>query len=173
MGSIQNLTGSAYSIPQSSQAQSRLSPAAGSNFVGNRSITPPSFNQPPPNLAGASSGRQQNIMNLMQQAVAATQANASGVIGGGGGGGSQQQPIGASSTASMQQHLQHLHQQQQQQAAAMAATTGRNPLFGRENRQKLGDSLLSPNTFDPSEFPSLGQNSAPASALSARPNYGA
>ena len=38
-----------------------------------------------------------------------------------------------------------------------------------------GDSLLSPNTFDPSEFPSLGNrdNSAPnpASGLS-RPNYG-
>ncbi|QQP38708.1 Uncharacterized protein FKW44_019366 [Caligus rogercresseyi] len=33
---------------------------------------------------------------------------------------------------------------------------------------------LSPNTFDPSEFPSLGNrdNSAPNPSLSARPNYG-
>ena len=34
-----------------------------------------------------------------------------------------------------------------------------------------GDSLLSPNTFDPSEFPSLGANSTPTSSLSTRHNY--
>jgi len=104
-------------------------------------------------------------MNLMQQAaVAASQANTSGVIGSGmvgaGSGGGQQPPIGGH----MPQHLQNLHQQQ-------VAAVGRNPLFGRENRQKMGDSLLSPNTFDPSEFPSLGANSTPTSALSTRHNY--
>ena len=104
-------------------------------------------------------------MNLMQQAaVAASQANSSGVIGSGmvgaaGGGGQQvytdsnlfenvhqslqrayqldsnsnpifvfniQPPIGGH----MPQHLQNLHQQQ-------VAAVGRNPLFGRENRQKM------------------------------------
>eukprot|EP00096_Caligus_rogercresseyi_P012784 TRINITY_DN5469_c0_g1_i1.p1 TRINITY_DN5469_c0_g1~~TRINITY_DN5469_c0_g1_i1.p1 ORF type:complete len:515 (-),score=154.59 TRINITY_DN5469_c0_g1_i1:310-1854(-) len=47
----------------------------------------------------------------------------------------------------------------------------RNPLFNRD-RGKMEFSL-SPNTFDPSEFPSLGNrdNSAPNPSLSARPNY--
>ena len=31
---------------------------------------------------------------------------------------------------------------------------------------------LTNSAFDPSEFPSLGQNSAPNPSLSARPNYG-
>jgi len=57
-------------------------------------------------------------------------------------------------------------------AAAAAAAGGSGRLFSRD--RKFGDSLLSPNTFDPSEFPSLGNrdNSAPnpASGLS-RPNY--
>jgi len=60
-----------------------------------------------------------------------------------------------------------------QAAAAAAAAGGSGRLFSRDSR-KFGDSLLSPNTFDPSEFPSLGNrdNSAPnpASGLS-RPNY--
>ncbi|XP_071744804.1 CCR4-NOT transcription complex subunit 2 isoform X7 [Lepeophtheirus salmonis] len=45
----------------------------------------------------------------------------------------------------------------------------RNPLFNRDRSK-----ILSPNTFDPSEFPSLGNrdNAAPNPSLSARPNYG-
>ncbi|CAB4064527.1 ACY1 [Lepeophtheirus salmonis] len=44
----------------------------------------------------------------------------------------------------------------------------RNPLFNRDRSK-----ILSPNTFDPSEFPSLGNrdNAAPNPSLSARPNY--
>ncbi len=102
-------------------------------------------------------------MNLMQQAVAASAANTSVAGGGGGSGGSG--VIGGGQPGGLPQHLHHLHQQQQ-----VAAAVGRNPLFGRDGRR--GDSLLSPNTFDPTEFPSLGQNSTPASSLSARPNYG-
>ena len=35
-----------------------------------------------------------------------------------------------------------------------------------------GESILGPNTFDHTEFPSLSQNTAPNPSLSARPNYG-
>lgn len=60
------------------------------------------------------------------------------------------------------------------QAQAVVAQGSGGRLFSRDRVSKFGDSLLSPNTFDPSEFPSLGNrdNSAPnpASGLS-RPNY--
>ncbi|TRY73112.1 hypothetical protein TCAL_05551 [Tigriopus californicus] len=42
------------------------------------------------------------------------------------------------------------------------------PLFNRDVRGKLGDSLLGPNAFDPSEFPSLGQNAGPNPSVSGR-----
>lgn len=51
-----------------------------------------------------------------------------------------------------------------------SSNLGRNPLFNRE-RSKIGDSV---NTFDPSEFPSLGsrESATPNStSLSARSNY--
>jgi CCR4-NOT transcription complex subunit 2 len=58
--------------------------------------------------------------------------------------------------------------------AAASGSSGR--LFSRSDRSgKIGDpNLLSPNAFDPSEFPSLGNrdnSGAPNPSLSARPNY--
>merc|ERR1719282_1133007 len=49
-----------------------------------------------------------------------------------------------------------------------ASSNSRNPLFSR----KMGDGSLGsgPNTFDPSEFPSLGQGSG-GGGLAGRPNY--
>merc|ERR1719300_634628 len=48
-----------------------------------------------------------------------------------------------------------------------ASSSSRNPLFSR----KMGDGLGSgPNTFDPSEFPSLGQGGG-GGGLAGRPNY--
>merc|ERR1719410_2197072 len=49
-----------------------------------------------------------------------------------------------------------------------ASSNSRNPLFSR----KMGDGSLGsgPNTFDPSEFPSLGQGGG-GGGLAGRPNY--
>merc|ERR1719232_1478095 len=49
-----------------------------------------------------------------------------------------------------------------------ASSSSRNPLFSR----KMGDGSIGsgPNTFDPSEFPSLGAGSG-GGGLSGRPNY--
>merc|ERR1719445_2155383 len=49
-----------------------------------------------------------------------------------------------------------------------SSSSSRNPLFSR----KMGDGSLGsgPNTFDPSEFPSLGQGSG-GGGLAGRPNY--
>merc|ERR1740128_1253574 len=49
-----------------------------------------------------------------------------------------------------------------------SSSSSRNPLFSR----KMGDGSLGsgPNTFDPSEFPSLGAGSG-GGGLAGRPNY--
>lgn len=63
-------------------------------------------------------------------------------------------------------------QQSTSSMSSSAAVSGRNPLFNRQDRSRIGDSLSS--AFDPSEFPSLGSrdnSSAPNPAL-ARSNYG-
>jgi len=60
-------------------------------------------------------------------------------------------------------------------AASAVASGSSGRLFSRDRSGKIGDSnLLSPNAFDPSEFPSLGNrdnSGAPNPSLSARPNY--
>jgi len=60
-------------------------------------------------------------------------------------------------------------------AASAAASGSSGRLFSRDRSGKIGDSnLLSPNAFDPSEFPSLGNrdnSGAPNPSLAARSNY--
>ena len=53
--------------------------------------------------------------------------------------------------------------------SSQTPANSRNPLFSR----KMGDGSIGsgPNTFDPSEFPSLGAGSG-GGGLSGRPNYG-
>jgi len=60
-------------------------------------------------------------------------------------------------------------------ATGLAAASGSSQrLFSRDRSGKIDSNLLSPNAFDPSEFPSLGNrdnSGAPNPSLSARPNY--